>query len=48
MRQTQAVWLPDILGESPESAIEELGAAPDGIGENLTDLVDFVKARQQL
>jgi 2-haloacid dehalogenase len=28
--------------------IEELGVAPDAIGENLTDLVDFVKARKQL
>src|SRR5215475_8483223 len=27
---------------------EELGVAPDAIGQNLTDLVDFVKARQQL
>ena len=28
--------------------IEELGVAPDAIGQNLTDLADFVKARQQL
>ena len=28
--------------------IEELGVAPDAIGQNLTDLVDFVKARQRL
>lgn len=28
--------------------IEELGVAPDAIGQNMTDLVDFVKARQQL
>ena len=28
--------------------IEELGVAPDAIGQNMTDLVDFVKARQRL
>jgi 2-haloacid dehalogenase len=28
--------------------MEELGVAPDATGQNLTDLVDFVKARQQL
>ena len=27
--------------------MEELGVAPDATGQNLTDLVDFVKARQQ-
>ena len=28
--------------------MEELGVAPDATGQNLTDLLDFVKARQQL
>jgi 2-haloacid dehalogenase len=28
--------------------MEELGVAPDASGQNLTDLLDFVKARQQL
>jgi hypothetical protein len=39
----QVVRLSDILGESPESPVEELGVAPDAIGGNLAD---FVKARQ--